>query len=293
MNKVGLFFASCASLAVFGLSAGFASAAGMEFEPSQKAIYGEDDRRDWHEVSDPKLKTWARQTAALIRESDLIRRGDRFQFRAPTYERSADLCPGTKYGKQLTPGFCSGFLVGPDLLLTAGHCISDLEECKATTFAFDFAMTRKDHNPKSIAVQKIFRCQDLIARQLTPVLDYALVKLDRPTGRSHFPVRRIGKPVRGTKLTMIGHPAGLPSKISDGGEVLGVTDKIIGSVDAFGGNSGSVVLNRYTGKVEGILVAGEPDYERSGSCMIEKVCGPDCKGEEIFPVSEISYLIPE
>lgn len=290
MNQSALLWACCFSL--FGFNLVWARASD-EPRISQKAIYGDDDRRDWHEITDTKLKTWARQTAALVRESDLVKSGDRFRFRAQTYEESAELCPGARFGKQLTPGFCSGFLVGPDLLLTAGHCIENLEECKAITFAFDFAVTQKDRLPKSIASEKVFRCQDLVARELTATLDYALVKLDRPTGRTHFPIRRNGKPVRGTKLTMIGHPAGLPSKVSDGGEVLRVADKIIGSVDAFGGNSGSVVINRRTGKVEGILVAGEPDYERAGACMIEKVCGPECQGEEIFPVSEISYLIPE
>lgn len=288
-------FTTQALAALLSVSGLFSMAAQADVGPklSQKAIYGDDDRRDWHEVSDPKLKGWAEQTAALMRESDLAKSGDRFEYRAPTYEQSAQLCPGSKYGQQLTPGFCSGFLVGPDLLLTAGHCISGLEECKSVVFVFDFAMTRKNQNPKSISAQKVFRCQDVISRDDSSMMDYALIKLDRPVGRPHFTVRRHGKPVRGTKLTMIGHPAGLPSKISDGGEVLAVNDKIIGSVDAFGGNSGSVVINRRTGRAEGILVAGEPDYENAGACMVEKVCGPECQGEQIFPVAAISYLIPD
>ena len=278
---------------VFGVFFALTSAAEKSGDQSAHAIYGPDNRQDWSEVKDYRLKRWARSTLALISSKDLELNGDSFTIKAEDYETSAGLCPGTKFGKQLTPGFCSGFLVGDDLLLTAGHCIANLEECKETFFVFDFAVTSKNENPKNLKLNKVFRCQDLISQNLTNELNYALIKLDRPTGRNYFSVRRQGQPRKMEKLTMIGHPAGLPSKISDGGEVLEVTDKIIGSVDAFGGNSGSVVLNRQTGLVEGVLVAGEPDFERSGSCLIEKICGPECKGEEIFPVSLISHLIPK
>ncbi len=291
-----------ARIAVFGLVI-FSSATGIaksakaprmrDEQLQSRAIYGLDDRKDWNEVTDPTLKGWARSTVALMNQSDLIKQGERFKIKGQSYEVIAGLCPDSKFGKQLTPGFCSGFLVGDDLLLTAGHCIADLEECKQVAFVFDYAVTRKSGDPQTIASKKIFQCQEIVSRELSPTLDYALIKLDRSTGRNFFPIRRAGIPTKATKLTMIGHPAGLPSKISDGGEVLDVNDKIIASVDAFGGNSGSVIINRETGTAEGILVAGEPDYEKAGSCMIEKVCGPECQGEEVFPVSAISHLIPE
>lgn len=259
----------------------------------QQAIYGQDDRKDWYDTLDPRLLEWAHATAVLIYTNDLVEKPTEFFIKAPTYESSNDLCPGSRFGKQKTPGFCSGFLVGDDLLVTAGHCIGNMDECRKTTFAFDYAVTRRGLDPKYIAKRNVFRCQEIIGRDLSPTMDYAVIRLDRSTGRKPFDVRRISQPVRGTKLTMIGHPAGLPSKISDGGEILQVNDKIIASVDAFGGNSGSVVINRFTGKAEGILVAGEPDFERVGKCMIEKVCGPECNGEEVFPISTISYLIPD
>lgn len=265
-------------------------------ELKTKAIYGSDDRKDWKDVRSTKLKMWAKSTMALINVHDLEKTGDAFKIKAPTYETFANLCPGTQFGKQLTPGFCSGFLVGPDLILTAGHCISNLAECNETAFVFDFAVTDAWSTAETVQESQIYKCKELISRELNAKFDYALIQLDHSPNRPYFPVRRVGQPVAKTKLTMIGHPAGLPSKISDGGEIVKMDQRIhriIGSVDAFGGNSGSVVINRRTGRAEGILVAGEPDFEPQGACMIEKVCGPECDGEEIFPVSLISHLIPE
>jgi Trypsin-like peptidase domain len=279
---------------LFVLVSSFVQMALAKGKLNAQAIYGADNRQDWVEVTDPKLLNWARSTAALFPGEALTAQGSNFVIEAETYQSAAGLCSDQKFLQQLTPAFCSGFLVGPDLLLTAGHCISGPDECAATKFVFDFAMTGQPQSGSTAQASQVFTCKSLVSRQRTNTVDYALIRLDRPAiGRTPFPVRRSGNPSTGTRLTMIGHPAGLPSKISDDGKVLRIDDKIVADVDAFGGNSGSAVINRATGSIEGILVEGAQDYESRGSCNIEHRCGSDCEGERIFPVSKIATIIPQ
>ena len=62
-------------------------------------------------------------------------------------------------------------------------------------------------------------------------------------------------------------------KIADGAWVRKNTNPVFfqTNLDAFGGNSGSPVLNSETGEVEGILVRGEIDYSYdSRGCRVPK-----------------------
>ena len=71
----------------------------------------------------------------------------------------------------------------------------------------------------------------------------------------------VGEIQVGEPLCLIGHPWGLPTKVSHTAEVLkndGLT-WFMANLDSFEGNSGSAVFNELTGEVEGILVRGKPD----------------------------------
>ena len=91
---------------------------------------------------------------------------------------------------------------------------------------------------------------------------------------------------------LVGHPMGIPSKIADGGLIRQSNNKIYASVDAFAANSGSVIFNTKTGLVEGILVAGEADFEFKNGCRVEAQCGARCRGEIITPISKALSYIP-
>ena len=110
-------------------------------------------------------------------------------------------------------------------------------------------------------------------------------------------IRREGALPLDDQLVLIGHPVGLPSKIADGGEVYFVDEQTIyAGVDAFAGNSGSVVINEQSGIVEGILVAGEPDFvfDDTGSCQREYRCDREsCRGEVITPIALLKDAIPD
>jgi len=255
------------------------------------AIYGADDRRDWYQVADGHLRDWASSTAALIYWSDLKQEGDSFRISATKYGQAEKLCTNQPFWHQPTAAQCTGFLVGPNLMVTAGHCIESAADCRKSAFVFDYAVTDPRIFPGRAEAKNVYACRRIVARANRGEHDYAVVEVDRTvSGRNPLPIRRRGTPARGTAVTMIGHPAGLPSKIADGGVILG-TSPLTASVDAFAGNSGSPVINRSTGLVEGILVNGSEDFIRSGKCYIEYRCG-NCRGEDLFPIHKISGYIP-
>lgn len=261
---------------------------------ASKSIYGPDDRRDWFEVTDATLLGWARSTVALIPKKDVSSSTTAgwADIKADTYASARGLCANQPYREQPTGAFCSGFFVGSDLIVTAGHCLTSEAECKQTVFVFDYAVRQSSVYPTQVPEANIYGCQRVISRS-SGAQDYAVIQVDRAvTNRTPFQIRRQGAPALGTAVTMIGHPAGLPSKIADGGTVSAVGDRIVADVDAFGGNSGSAVIDRATGTVDGILVAGNADYDWQSGCFIEHRCGTDCDGEKIYPMQKIAHLIP-
>jgi V8-like Glu-specific endopeptidase len=96
--------------------------------------------------------------------------------------------------------------------------------------------------------------------------------------------RTQGQIEEGTPIVVIGHPTGLPTKVSAGANVRSVNDiYFIANLDTFGGNSGSAVFNAETGDIEGILVRGERDYIYSSArgCYVPNHCTDNgCRGED-------------
>lgn len=257
-----------------------------------KAIYGSDNRQDWFSAPGQTKDYWAKATLALMGRGSMVKDGEEYVVASTSYEDMVGLCPGSRFGKQPSAAYCSGFLVAPDLVVTAGHCIRSTTHCRSIDFVFDFAKTEIDQSEYRIPSSSVYACSEVISRS-TGATDFAVVRLDRPvTDRVPLNLRRQGTLTVGEQLMLIGHPMGIPSKIADGGFASSVGDTIFATVDAFAANSGSVVLNSKTGLVEGILVAGEVDFEYENGCKIEKNCGDECSGEVITPISKLLSVIP-
>lgn len=258
-----------------------------------KAIYGADNRLDWFESPGQTKDYWAKATLALIPTNALSSKDGRVLISGTSYENSAGLCPGNRFAEQPTAAFCSGFLVSEDLVVTAGHCIRDFNDCKRTNFIFDFAKTSENQEEYWVSQSSVYQCGEIVT-QRTGAEDYALIRLNRKVvDRVPLNVRRGGRLSPGEQVMLVGHPMGMPSKISDGGFVQSAGDRIIASVDAFAANSGSVIFNSRTGLVEGILVAGEADFKYKNGCRVEAVCGANCSGEVITPISKLIDKIPD
>ena len=95
---------------------------------------------------------------ALIDDSD----PSDVQLLGPTLGAYYDLCDDERFFSQPTPGFCSGTLIAPDLILTAGHCMNNPNGCAGTVFVFNYHMV-DSVALEPITVDDIFACQSIVA----------------------------------------------------------------------------------------------------------------------------------
>lgn len=263
----------------------------------EKVVYGDDSRLDVYQSTNVLYKKFEMSTAALIDESSLVSLDDdTVRIKGRTLQ-DAGICFDEKFANQILAAECTGFLVGPDLLVTAGHCITQISDCESKVWVFDFANRTEEKSVFDIKKKNIYHCTQIINRTQDEVTmnDYALVKLDRVSDRTPLNFRKSGKISNNSALAVIGHPSGLPSKIADGAFVRKNSNTYFfqANLDTFGGNSGSPVFNAKTGVVEGILVRGEEDYERDilHYCLRPRICKMDgCRGEDVTRITNIAEL---
>lgn len=268
------------------------------FSPAPQVIYGLDDRLDVYEAPE-EMRALADSTVLLVKSVNLTREPNgTFSLRTRSLGQTLGLCRDERYYDQPRAGFCSGFLVAPNLIVTAGHCISDVD-CTDVRFVFGFEMENPTQAKQSFDQNEVFSCNRILERTLTRGADYALVEIDRVAdGKIPVEVRREGEVQPGEGLVVIGHPSGLPTKVAAGASVrsMDVSREFFkANLDTFGGNSGSAVFNLVTHKVEGILVRGENDYVRDPTlgCMRSQVCRDDaCRGEDSTNIMTFSARIP-
>ena len=254
-------------------------------------IYGEDNRVETVESKSALFKQLAASTAVQMSKDFTGPMGGKILFEGQTLsdfvsmKYGSQLCEGERFKEQVALGNCSGFLVAPDVILTAGHCFSS-KECETYDWVFNYKAAKIGDNTVTVSERNVYHCKEIIAFQ-NPNLhatrkDFAVIKLDRPVA-GVAPLKVAARtPGLGTSLVLIGHPSGLPQKIADGASVKRIIPTgFFANVDAFGGNSGSAVFNDRTGEVVGILVNGADDYtlDSENACMRVAKLSQD-KGEE-------------
>lgn len=263
---------------------------------STKVIYGDDNRVDVYESNNSDFVELSKSTAAQISKSNLKKSwmSNVYTIKAKSLSERG-MCKTERFANQPTAARCSGFLVSDKYIVTAGHCVQTQSDCNDNYWVFNYKMKNSTEAPKEVAEENIFKCKKIISQVLSrsSMDDYALIELDRPaTNFTPLTLRKSGKPAVGDKLVVIGHPTGLPTKISDGAEVRSLKGKYFtANLDTYGGNSGSAVFNVTTGEVEGILVRGDTDYVRDGGCQVSNRVGNDSgRGEDVTFITNIAEL---
>lgn len=240
-----------------------------------KVIYGTDDRIDVYVETDPERRAWADAVCALVRLEYLHdnQDGTYSLLTEPYRVGGKPPCPGEPFATQPTAAFCSGFMAASDVIVTAGHCLSE-DTLSSMVFVFGFDMI--DYNLPRLLFDsdQVYFGVEVIAYQYTPTLDFAVVLMDRDItapGAQPLVMRQSGEIAAGTPVGVIGHPTGLPKKLAFGTETYvrktNAPFFFYANVDAFSGNSGSPVFNIVTGLVEGILVRGNKDFEVGQWCF--------------------------
>ena len=273
-----------------------------------KIIYGDDNRLDEYQMTDPKRLAAGDATVAIVMKTKLKSNQDQtVELPSTTFGYSKNLCEDEPFYNQPVASFCTGFLVSSNIVATAGHCIteendyySSAEKCSEVAFIFGFVMKNATTPNLIIDKSQVYYCQEVIARQLdNGDADYSLIRLDRNV-TDHIPVsiRRSNKASLNDNLLVIGHPVGLPRKYADGAQIMSNVNSVFfdANLDTYSGNSGSPVFNADTLVVEGILVEGGTDFvtDRVHRCERSNEC-PDsgCDGfEKAVRTTEFSDYIP-
>jgi V8-like Glu-specific endopeptidase len=251
------------------------------------------------------MQALASSTAGMFRNVKGVKVGSHTILPPQKLGSEMGLCEGERFAEQSNAVVCSGFLVGPDLLVTAGHCIQTQDDCNETSWVFDYKLKAKN-NRADVMVdnESIYKCSKVIEAKLFSDedgtrIDYSLVKLDRVVkGKKPLKIRTKSKVATNTDIVVIGHPSGLPQKVSAGAKVLVNDDKhyFKTNLDTFGGNSGSAVFDEKSGQVEGILVRGAKDYERAPEgCMrvhktTDEISDFARYGESVSRITDIKSL---
>lgn len=268
---------------------------GLAQAGSVKLIYGRDNRVEPGEAQ----HFWSGRSlsvAAMVDKKKFLNfensRGQKIQ--APrSLGQAYGMCQGVRFAEQPVVSECSGFLVGDDLLVTAGHCVLNVvrfwqspeKVCESFSWVFDMEAKNFDQSAAMTSGQA-YNCKEVLQAFHGPEGDFAIIQLDRPV-KGIAPLRLAQEEVeRGQHLGLIGHPSGLPKKISLGARVLRSDAKagphtFIASTDSFHGDSGAPVFNS-GGEVVGILVSGKTDYvfDAEAKCRRENVCdenGENCE----------------
>lgn len=277
------------ALSLLFLLASFASAA------NTRIIYGEDNRVDTLNSTSPLFRRLADSTAAMVGKEKITLRGDTAELSGETLQERFRLCDKERFTEQPSIAYCSGFLVAPDVIATAGHCMDSVTKCSNFSWVFNYKITEKDQTAVSVASSEVYSCTSILAFEYGQGRDFALIKLDRPV-TGHAPVKLATEEARvGTPLVLIGHPSGLPQKIADGAEVMSLhAGGFRANLDAFQINSGSAVFNARTGDLVGILVNGLTDYRSNSELVCTEVnVVPDSRGGEgVSAVSQFAALVP-
>lgn len=153
---------------------------------------------------------------------------------------------------------CTATLIGPDLIVTAGHCLAIDEEARTGSVTFDFESkcdnTRKaPYSPQFHKLKRIIRQgYQRAAGDMRPPLDYCVVQIVTPGGGLGVPpvAIRPDVPPLEEPLFIIHHPRGATKKISSfpsdaSCKVMPGTDenRVYFNCDIDNGSSGSSIFD--------------------------------------------------
>ena len=247
------------------------------------AIYGIDNRFEVDEYHDERFIEKSKSIAMQVHKNELSLDKDnpnKIVFNKRTFQSTAKFCKEERFLDQVVLGVCSGFLVGPKTLVTAGHCMPSIDECENYKWVFGYKKDVMDLNQSQVyTCKKIIRQKNVkTAKEFN---DYAVIELDRPVeGIKPLKLRKFGHALIDTPLVVIGHPLGLPMKVIDGAAItrmnkyeLAQNNKLdalklrinyfTADIDASTGISGAPVFNQKNGKVEGIYSNGGSNFRRN------------------------------
>lgn len=267
---------------------------------SDKGVYGLDNRVDINDSRDASVKELGNSVAAMISKYSVTSRNSDTQtteFSDSNLSRTLQVCKGERFAHQQAAANCTGFLVSPTHLVTAGHCVKTEEDCMRNYWVFDYKLeSERDSSVGPIHNSAIYSCKNIVKSKLTILTrqDWAVIELDRAV-KDRKPLKLSSSaPDKNTELLVIGTPSGIPLKAGSGKVRSKHFNYFKSNLDTFGGNSGSPVFNAKTKLVEGILVRGDRDYEThvNGTCFVPaRFSDNGGRGEDVSYIKSVKTLL--
>lgn len=210
-----------------------------------------------------------------------------------TAKEEYNLCNDQQFRSEPVIAECTGFLVASNLIATAAHCISSTNVCDQV-IVFDYEIDETNRDATLAKPRNVYRLDRIVS--LRPKgLDLAIVALDRSSDRPPLVVASKRGSVKDSIYT-IGHPSGLPKKITDDATIYRVHSSSFESdLDAFRGSSGSPVFSSRH-EVIGIYVRGSAvGYDDIGGCWIVWRCASIdvCPPSEAIHADELARALRE
>jgi V8-like Glu-specific endopeptidase len=169
-------------------------------------------------------------------------------------------------------GYGTGFMVGPRLLVTNNHVLTDAGQAGDSVVEFDY-FVRADGSPSTI---KVFNLQPEVFFRTDPELDFTLVAVAE-VGASGTPLSAQGwnqlipdegKAIIGQWVNIIQHPNGEPKQlVLRNNEIVDTPDRFLTyRTDTSPGSSGSPVYNDQW-EVVALHHAGKPARNAAGQIL--------------------------
>ena len=232
-------------------------------------IYAEDDRLDYYEIYDLDIQEQARACPALMQSNRLVAQEDgSYNIRPYMQADGTTWTYGERYDfedivlrfkDQPMASSCSSFLVAPNIVITAGHCVHNKTEDQLSEirFVFGYWMNSSSEANLNVPAENVYAIKRIIHSEYSRLhaLDYAVIELDREVTVAD-PLTISDEQVEvGDYVYIIGYPNGLPLKYAPNAQVHRVNEQsFIASLDAFKGNSGSPVFNA-NGEIVGVYIS--------------------------------------
>ena len=284
----------------------------MEKEQNmQTTIFGEDDRVLVSEIpsSHEDYKPFIHSVAVIVKkdETSIDYQQNILNFdKAETAIDRYNFCPGEKFVDETSIGSCTGFYVGKNIMITAGHCISkeDGTGISSTSAHQKYAIFDYLESANSTPLSKVYKLKVLDFSFTGHAEDWAILEIDPVLSTSEdlltripFKFRTEGEVSRSSTLSTMGHPTGLPMQLSKSATIISTFGSDIrANIDSVGGGSGSPVINDKTMEVEGIFtrVYGSTTEMTADDCRRYTSCveGPNrsCNGASVMRMS--TFLEP-
>lgn len=229
------------------------------------SIYGVDDREFVTNKSTSNILNYSRSVALIVDVDVVQKQLFKTTIKTEPLYKSVNLCLDEKHVLKPSVSNCTGFLIAPDKLVTAGHCFIDESDCATKKMFFDVTLDKIKNETYKLNNVNVFSCKKIISQSLSENLDFAIIQLNKPA--LSRPFLKLKSKVPPTNLSssylLIGHPFGMPQMITKT-DVLhsSISDNILrAAFDSFIGNSGSPIINLMTSEVEGVLISGNEDLE--------------------------------